>query len=107
MGFFNDLKEDLANKDKISSKKILDDANGFLRKALEDAATIRSQAHDEAVRLKEKVEIYASQVFADLEDHLAKRLREVKDGQIFMEKQRAASNFNNIYPQDNRNNIAE
>ncbi|MCQ2789892.1 MAG: hypothetical protein MJ229_05900 [bacterium] len=79
----------------------------FKRKALEDAATIRSQAHDEAIRLKEKVEIYASQVFADLEDHLAKRLKEVKDGQIFLEKQRAASNFNNIYPQDNRNSMTE
>lgn len=73
------------------------------KRALNDAENIRMQAVEEANRWKDQIEIYAEKTLAELEHKIAVVQKEIKEGQIYMEKLRSenTSNFNNIYPQNN------
>ena len=59
--------------------------------AVQDADTIRLQATDEAVKIREGAELYAEQVLTSLEGNLAQLQQVVKNGQIYMEQLRADS----------------
>ena len=59
--------------------------------AIQDADSIRLQATDEAVKIREGAELYAEQVLTSLEGNLAQLQQVVKNGQIYMEQLRADS----------------
>ena len=66
------------------------------RKALEDAENIRLQATEDAMQTREGAELYAEKVLTNLEQDLTKWQREVKNGQIYIEKMRSES-YNTSY----------
>lgn len=56
--------------------------------AIQDADSIRLQATDEAVKIREGAELYAEQVLTSLEGNLAQLQQVVKNGQIYIEQLR-------------------
>lgn len=56
--------------------------------AIQDADTIRLQATDEAVKIREGAELYAEQVLTSLEGNLTQLQQVVKNGQIYIEQLR-------------------
>ena len=68
------------------------------------AESIINRAVDEAARVKEGADVYAEDLLANLEQNLLKLQKEVKNGQIYIEKARleANSGVSKIYPQQHQ-----
>ena len=58
------------------------------RKAMEESDAIRSQARDEATRVRESMNVYAEQILTGLEQNLNQVLQVVKSNQVQLEHQR-------------------
>ena len=74
--------------------------------AKEVAESIINRAVDEAARVKEGADVYAEDLLANLEQNLLKLQKEVKNGQIYIEKARLEANtgVSKIYPQQQNAN---
>lgn len=77
--------------------QVQEECQELKRKAYEEAEEIRAQARAEANKTKEGAELYAEQVLTNLETDLSKIQKVVKNGQIYMEQQRAASGSGSSY----------
>ena len=82
---------------------------GRKRKAIDEAANLRSQAIDEATRIKDGATVYAEQVLVSIEQNLSQLQEVVKNGQVQLERRRVDSdelirgsyaNQNSEYTQD-------
>lgn len=94
--------------EKIKAQVLLE-CDEVRKRALNDAENIRIQAVDEAKRLKDEADIYAERVLANLEHDLTELHKEVKNGQIYMEKLRSENNSNlsQIYPQSSQSEASQ
>ena len=83
-------------------EQVIADCEDIKRKALDDAENLRLQAQDEAIKIREGAEIYAEQVLNNLEADLAQVQQIVKNGQMYLNKNKINSNPNLPNQQDDQ-----
>lgn len=72
-------------------EQVITDCEDIKRKALDEAENVRIQATDEATRIKDGATVYAEQVLVNLEQNLGQLQEVVKNGQLQLERNRAAA----------------
>lgn len=72
-------------------EQVITDCEDIKRKALDEAENVRIQAIDEATRIKDGATVYAEQVLVNLEQNLGQLQEVVKNGQLQLERNRAAA----------------
>ena len=81
----------------IIREQVIADCEDIKRKAFDDAEALRLQTADEVLRIREGAEIYAEQVLNNLETDLAQLQQIVKNGQLYL-----AKNKSETMPQQNQ-----
>lgn len=82
----SELLRSVQNEAKKIREEVISDCEDLKRKAMNDAENIRLVANEEAQKIREGAEIYAEQVLNNLETDLAQLQQIVKNGQIFLTK---------------------
>lgn len=97
----SEVVRNLERKCEKYKEQVMLECDEIRKRALNDAENIRIQALEEANKLKDKIEIYCERTLAELEHSLMETHKEVKQGQIYLEKLRTenAANINALYPQ--------
>ncbi len=70
-------------------EQVIANCEEIKEKAMEDAMTIREQAMQDAMRIKEGATNYTEQILGNLETDLAGLQQIVRNGQVYLEQQKA------------------
>lgn|SRR5574344_682140 len=81
------LKAVQSEADKVR-EQVINDCNDIKNKAMLDAENLRVQAHEEAMKIREGAQEYAEQMLNKLDDNLNQIHQIVRNGQVYLEKQR-------------------
>ena len=84
----SDLMQRAQREFQKRSEQVAAECDALKRSAIEEADTIRTQAKDESVRVKESMNVYASQILTGLEQSLNQLQQVVKSHQVQLERQR-------------------
>ena len=97
----SDVLRQVNNEAEKIKEQVIAECEEIKRQANEAAENIINRAVDEATRVKEGADVYAEDLLANLEQNLLKLQKEVKNGQIYIEKARLEANtgVSKIYPQ--------
>ncbi len=100
----SDVLRQVNNEAEKIKEQVIAECEEIRKQAQEVAESIINRAVDEAARVKEGADVYAEDLLANLEQNLLKLQKEVKNGQIYIEKARleANSGVSKIYPQQHQ-----
>ena len=84
----SDLMQRAKREIQQAKEVVVAECEAMKRKAVEEAETIRSQARDESLRMKEGMTVYAEKILAGLEQNVNQIQQLVKGHQVQLERQR-------------------
>ncbi len=90
-------------------EQVINDCEAIRSQSIREAESTKMQAMQEAMQTREGAENYAEQILNNLETDLNQLQQIVRNGQIYLEKQKA-DNYNsmpNMYPQEEEQYIVE
>ncbi|MCQ2743866.1 MAG: hypothetical protein MJ230_03600 [bacterium] len=101
----SDLLRAVQREAEKMKEDVINYCNDIKRKAFEEADSIRNQAIDEALRVKDSASVYAEQILTGLEQNVNRLQEIIKDNQIQLERKRSeeeghySSNYANQQPE--------
>ncbi len=84
-------------------EQVISDCEDIKANAIRESEAIKTNAIQEAIKTKEGAENYAEQILRNLDTDLNQLQQIVRNGQIYLEKQKAESSYQStsaIYPQE-------